>query len=109
MRSKFPSLRRRSESHAARSTPKRSSVRFSWSTFANEQGLTAAGGGLYGPTPASGAPIQGFPAKMGGNDRAWLALEASNVNVSEQHGRNDRGTASAYEMGTKTMKVADEM
>jgi flagellar basal-body rod protein FlgG len=77
-------------------------------SFANEQGLTAAGAGLYGPTSASGAPIQGVPGENGLGTIAQGALEASNVNVANSMVEMIAAQR-AYEMGTKTMKVADEM
>jgi flagellar basal-body rod protein FlgG len=77
-------------------------------TFANEQGLTAGGAGVYRPTSASGAPIQGVPGENGIGTIQQGALEASNVNVANS--MVEMITAQrAYEMGTRTMKVADEM
>ena len=77
-------------------------------TFANEQGLTAGGSGLYKPTPASGAPIQGIPGENGLGTIEQGALEASNVNVANSMVEMIAAQR-AYEMGTRTMKVADEM
>lgn len=77
-------------------------------SFANEQGLVAGAAGLYKPSSASGAPIQGVPGENGLGTIQQGALEASNVNVANS--MVEMITAQrAYEMGTKTMKVADEM
>jgi flagellar basal-body rod protein FlgG len=77
-------------------------------SFVNEQGLTAGGAGTYKPTAASGAPVQGIPGENGLGALQQGALEGSNVNVANS--MVEMITAQrAYEMGTKTMKVADEM
>jgi flagellar basal-body rod protein FlgG len=77
-------------------------------TFVNEQGLAAMGDGLYRPTQASGAPIQGIPGEDGLGNLSQGFLEASNVNVANsmvEMIQAQRG----FEMGTRAMKVADEM
>lgn len=76
--------------------------------FTNEQGLVSAGMGLYKPSAASGPPLQGIPGENGVGTLQQGALEASNVNIANS--MVEMITAQrAYEMGTRTMKVADEM
>lgn len=77
-------------------------------TFINEQGLNAQGAGLYKPTQASGAPVQGMPGENGIGTIQQGALEGSNVNVANSMVEMI-GTQRAYEMGTKVMGVADQM
>jgi flagellar basal-body rod protein FlgG len=76
--------------------------------FQNEQGLEAAGNGLYRANVASGAPIQGIPGENGMGTVQQGALEGSNVNVANSMVEMI-STQRAYEMGTKTMGVADKM
>jgi flagellar basal-body rod protein FlgG len=76
--------------------------------FQNEQGLVAMGEGLYRPSPASGAPIQGIPGENGVGLIQQGALEGSNVNVANSM-VDMITTQRAYEMGTKVMGVADQM
>ena len=77
-------------------------------TFPNEQGLSAQGNGIYKPTMATGAPIQGVPGENGLGNLMQGALEGSNVNVANSMVEMI-GTQRAYEMGTKVMGVADQM
>lgn len=77
-------------------------------SFVNEQGLLAMGDGLYKPTPATGAPIQGIPGEDGLGQIGQGALEASNVNVASSMVEMIQ-TQRAYEMGTKVMGIADQM
>lgn len=77
-------------------------------TFQNEQGLDAKGEGIYKPTLASGAPLQGIPGENGLGVIQQGALEGSNVNVANS--MVDMITAQrAYEMNTKVMGAADQM
>jgi flagellar basal-body rod protein FlgG len=76
--------------------------------FQNEQGLDAVGNGLYKGTPASGGPVQGVPGENGMGTLMQGALEGSNVNVANSMVEMI-STQRAYEMGTKTMGVADKM
>jgi len=76
--------------------------------FANEQGLTAIGSGLYKPSLASGQPIQGIPSENGLGSLLQGALEGSNVNIASSM-VDMIATQRAYEMGTKVMGVADQM
>lgn len=76
--------------------------------FQNENGLSAEGAGVYKVTEASGPPAQGLPGEGGVGFIQQGALEGSNVNVANSMVEMI-GTQRAYEMGTKIMKVADEM
>ncbi len=77
-------------------------------TFPNDQGLMAQGEGLYKPSLASGAPVQGIPGENGLGYLQQGALEGSNVNVANSMVEMI-ATQRAYEMGTKVMGVADQM
>ncbi len=77
-------------------------------TFQNEQGLSARGEGIYKPTLASGAPLQGIPGENGLGSLSQGALEGSNVNVANSMVDMIQ-TQRAYEMNTKVMGVADQM
>jgi flagellar basal-body rod protein FlgG len=77
-------------------------------TFPNEQGLAAAGDGMYRVTQGSGAPAQGIPGENGLGTIQQGALEGSNVNVANSMVEMI-STQRAYEMGTKVMGVADQM
>lgn len=76
--------------------------------FQNPEGLSALGGGLYKPSPASGQPIQGLPGENGMGTMQQGALEASNVNVASSMVEMI-STQRAYEMNTKVMSTADKM
>ena len=77
-------------------------------TFANDQGLTALGDGLYRPSLASGQPVQGIPGENGIGRIQQGALEGSNVNVANSMVEMIT-TQRAYEMNTKVMGTADQM
>jgi flagellar basal-body rod protein FlgG len=77
-------------------------------TFPNLQGLSAQGEGIYRPTAASGAPVQGIPGENGFGVIQQGAIEGSNVNVANSM-VDMIMTQRAYEMGTKVMGVADKM
>lgn len=77
-------------------------------TFVNENGLSAVGDGMYKPTLASGAPLQGIPGEDGLGSIQQGALEGSNVNVANSMVEMIQ-TQRAYEMNTKVMGVADQM
>jgi len=76
--------------------------------FQNEEGLDALGNSMYRGTPASGGPVQGVPGEDGVGQLMQGALEGSNVNVANSM-VDMISTQRAYEMGTKTMGVADKM
>jgi flagellar basal-body rod protein FlgG len=76
--------------------------------FQNEEGLEAMGNSLYRATPASGTPVQSIPGENGIGSIMQGALEGSNVNVANSMVEMI-STQRAYEMGTKTMGVADKM
>ena len=77
-------------------------------SFQNQEGLEAIGNGLYRGTLASGTPVQGIPGEDGLGTIQQGALEGSNVNVANSM-VDMISTQRAYEMGTKTMGVADKM
>ena len=77
-------------------------------SFPNEQGLMATGNGMYRPSAASGAPIQGIPGENGFGQIQQGAVEGSNVNIASSM-VDMIATQRAYEMGTKVMGVADQM
>lgn len=77
-------------------------------TFINEEGLSAAGDGIYKATQGSGAPLQGVPGENGLGIVTQGALEGSNVNVANSMVELI-STQRAYEMNTKVMSVADQM
>jgi len=77
-------------------------------TFPNLQGLSAQGEGIFRPTAASGAPVQGIPGENGYGVIQQGALEGSNVNIANSM-VDMIMTQRAYEMGTKVMGVADKM
>lgn len=76
--------------------------------FQNQEGLAAAGDGLYRATSASGQPIQSIPGENGTGLIQQGALEGSNVNVANSM-VDMITTQRAYEMNTKVMNVADQM
>jgi flagellar basal-body rod protein FlgG len=76
--------------------------------FLNEEGLSAAGSGVYRPTAASGQPFQALPGENGLGSVLQGALEGSNVNIANSMVEMI-ATQRAYEMGTKVMGVADQM
>jgi len=77
-------------------------------TFINEEGLSAAGEGIFRASAASGAPLQGVPGENGLGVVSQGALEGSNVNVANSMVELI-ATQRAYEMNTKVMSVADQM
>jgi flagellar basal-body rod protein FlgG len=76
--------------------------------FVNEEGLAAAGAGLFRTTAASGQAVPSIPGEDGAGLIQQGALESSNVNVPNSMVEMIQ-TQRAYEMNTKVMKVADEM
>jgi flagellar basal-body rod protein FlgG len=77
-------------------------------SFPNEQGLIAAGEGLYKTSLASGPAVQGVAGEAGLGFIQQGALEGSNVNVANSMVEMIT-TQRAYEMGTKVMNAADKM
>jgi flagellar basal-body rod protein FlgG len=77
-------------------------------SFINEEGLSAMGDGLYKPSGASGAPMQGIPGENGMGFIQQGALEGSNVNVANSMVEMIT-TQRAYEMNTKVINAADSM
>ena len=76
--------------------------------FANPSGLLAAGENVYLETPASGAPVTGFPQESGMGRLLQGHLEGSNVEIVQE--MVEMITAMrAYEINSKAIKTADEM
>jgi flagellar basal-body rod protein FlgG len=79
-------------------------------TFANEQGLTDQGGGVFAATDASGPALtqeaSAVPLGLGGIVQG--SLESSNVNMVTEM-VNLISTQRAYETGAKVITAADEM
>ena len=76
--------------------------------FANPSGLLAAGENVYLETPASGAPVTGFPQESGMGRLLQGHLEGSNVEIVQE--MVDMITSMrAYEINSKAIKNAEEM
>ena len=76
--------------------------------FMNPTGLTALGENLYSETPASGAPIVGFPQDDAFGRVLQGHLEGSNVEIVQE--MVDMITSMrAYEINSKAIKNAEEM
>jgi flagellar basal-body rod protein FlgG len=76
--------------------------------FMNPSGLTALGENLYSETPASGAPIVGFPQDDAFGRVVQGHLESSNVEIVQE--MVDMITSMrAYEINSKAIKNAEEM
>ena len=76
--------------------------------FNNPGGLTALGQNLFGETPASGQPIEGFPGQDGFGRILQGHLEASNVELVQE--MVDMITAMrAYEINSKAVQTAEQM
>ena len=76
--------------------------------FANSAGMRALGENLYQETPASGAPIQGFPQEDGFGRLLQGTLEGSNVEIVQE--MVEMITAlRAYEINSKAVTSAEEM
>lgn len=71
-------------------------------TFTNQNGLSAAGGGCFMETAASGAPVDSDAKVVQG------ALEASNVDLSTEMSRLIRAQK-AFSMASRAVSVWDEM
>ncbi|MFN7954388.1 MAG: flagellar basal-body rod protein FlgG [bacterium] len=76
--------------------------------FANPPGLQAIGGNLFLETAASGAPTTGNPSSDGLGKLEQGFLEGSNVNVAEEL-VSMIVAQRAYEINSRTVRVADEM
>lgn len=76
--------------------------------FANEAGLTPAGGNLYQQSEASGTPVTGLPGDPGFATISQGYLEGSNVDPVKEI--TDLISAQrAYEMNSKVIQAASEM
>ena len=76
--------------------------------FANPSGLQALGGNLLSETAASGTPQVGDPGADGRGGLAQSALEASNVDITQEL-VDMIETQRAYEVSSKVIKATDEM
>ena len=76
--------------------------------FANPSGLLAAGENVYLETPASGAPVTGFPQESGMGRLLQGHLEGSNVEIVQE--MVDMITSMrAYEINSKAIKNSEQM
>ncbi len=73
----------------------------------NPQGLRSLGGGLFGPTPASGAVENGAASIAGNGPVLNSALELSNVDLVEQM-VNLIEVKAAYTANLRAIQTADE-
>ncbi|MBR56489.1 MAG: flagellar biosynthesis protein FlgE [Myxococcales bacterium] len=76
--------------------------------FRDLQGLERVGGSLFLATPDAGEPLIGFPGTGGRGSVEGGALEASNVDISEEFVSlivHQRG----FQANTRTITTADEM
>jgi flagellar basal-body rod protein FlgG len=76
--------------------------------FVNPAGLSAVGHNLYTETPASGAPITGFPGEDGFGKLDQGYLEISNVKVVDEM-VNMIVAQRAYELNSKVIKTGEDM
>ncbi len=76
--------------------------------FTNPSGLLALGENLYAETPASGAPLEGYPEDEGFGRLVQGNLEASNVEIVQEMVEMIAAQR-AYEINSKSVKAADEM
>jgi flagellar basal-body rod protein FlgG len=77
-------------------------------TFANPNGLQAAGSNLFKESAASGSAVLGNPTEGGAGDLRQGMLETSNVNVVNEMVDLIAGQR-AYEVNSRVVKAADEM
>jgi flagellar basal-body rod protein FlgG len=76
--------------------------------FVNPTGLLSGGENLYTETPASGAPVVGYPGEDGLGRVIQGSLESSNVEIVQE--MVDMITAQrAYEINSKAIKNVDDM
>lgn len=84
------------------------SVQLTVHTFVNPGGLNAAGGNLYLPTEASGAPVESNPGTDAAGSLAQGYLEMSNVSVTEEM-VNLIITQRAFDVNSKGISTADRI
>ncbi|KQT86014.1 flagellar basal-body rod protein FlgG [Aurantimonas sp. Leaf443] len=77
-------------------------------TFANNPGLSARGGNLFGETEASGAAVAGVPGDPGYGTIEQAYLEDSNVDPVKEISELISAQR-AYEMNSKVIQAADDM
>ena len=78
------------------------------SSFINPGGLRAMGRGLFVPTDASGAPLEGVPGTAGLGTIGQGMLEGSNVEVVNEM-IDLISSQRAYEINQRVVQAADEM
>jgi flagellar basal-body rod protein FlgG len=76
--------------------------------FINPAGLASIGRNLYKETPASGAPIPGFPGELGLGRISQGFLEMSNVDVVEEMVKMII-VQRAYELNSRSILTADSL
>ncbi len=76
--------------------------------FVNAVGLEAVGDNLFRETPASGAPVPGFPKDDGYGSIMQAMLESSNVDPVKEITELIAAQRS-YEMNSKVIQASDEM
>ncbi len=76
--------------------------------FANDAGLLAMGGNLFGVTEASGDPETGTPDENGFGSLSAGYLEGSNVNVAEELVQMILAQR-AFEVNSRVIRAGDEM
>jgi flagellar basal-body rod protein FlgG len=78
------------------------------STFINESGLSALGGGIYMPSQKSGNPSYGRPGETGFGSLQQGFVEASNVNLVEEL-TSLMSAQRGYELNARVVQAADDM
>ena len=76
--------------------------------FANPNGLTSAGGGLYFDTPSSGVQVPGLSGSPGFGAVSQYYTEQSNVNVAEEL-VSLISAQRAYEITAKSVSASDQI
>ena len=76
--------------------------------FANPSGLTALGGGLFIPSPASGTAQNNTAGSNGMGNTIQYYIEQSNVNVAEEL-VNLIAAQRAYEINTRAVTASDQI
>ncbi len=82
--------------------------RLEMARFINPAGLSAVGHNIFVETPASGAPITGFPGDPGYGKLDQGYLEVSNVKVVDEM-VNMIVAQRAYELNSKVIKTSEDM
>lgn len=77
-------------------------------TFTSEAGLVRQGDGVYGQTPASGAPAVGQPNTGGRGNITAYALEMSNVNMEGEFVKMIQ-SQTGYQANARVINTTDQM